>query len=919
MPDSLQDYTLTLSREPRKRGPPPARYAPALEEIEGRKQQHEKTKARWLLSEKIAARRHMPVTHERLKAGEIPFPMLLNLPLSNSSHADEDEAYGLWFCEVVMYRRGKDVYDEWVKGEYTLSQLEQLAFPGPVNIYSNYNPFTEPPSPLDLESADFPPPRGEKRKETDPPTTNRGETKYRKLQQLAYPTASVATSSAKSDKGKTKAKAPTSSSGAPTSTKPKPPVKTPTDGKGKGKVVGTSTIKGTGATQDHYGGKAIVVDDERGNMYPGITRGQSSGQPVESRFAKSVKSQQNKFAPANPSPLRNVAFGMGQDPQHSAPLHARGSGFDPLQPMDETTVWNGKLVREQHVPLHTQTSLSQPATTITRNTSKPAHRPSASQPVGGSQSREARASINTKSQHVPSATQPTKMPAVCPGPYAAKAAAGPSRHGVNKLVGPGRQVADHPTTVNVRTHIKSNSIQSTGTGHSHTSTNASFSGGNASVSGGNGRGGVDENPSKRARKRMRQSGNRHSSLEARQEEKRQRPPAPARRLRRVPSSDDETLDAPQPYSESDEEMPVSEDNQPSEEHTEEEDVYEIDPVTNARYRVLRPDLSKYPDLESPEVQSVANFPITIRPFLRMMHERGKVLAIAGGGGYFYRSTHPLDKTKSIMDIAYDSFLWALDHNAVRLKFDQRFLLALQPQIVSFRTHMIWQLIPIVIQEFGYIKFVEDHEDIRRNRETFEMWGNLKFIYKTNRIMSWFSAGVFEQGRLNADADARTFAEVMDIIEYMRLKKRKTLWNVRTEITDHCLDQVELEKRAAGFARRPAAMRDWSPDAKEIFQSRFDERFTADSMNPQNLKEEDLDLPRVEFDGSEIGVDYDEVDRFNREQQGIDEGGDDDDDGKVDDDGSSDNVEEPLEGPEDRSMPDEEMMDPADMGDGGPMY
>ncbi|KAG8761974.1 hypothetical protein FRC11_011836 [Ceratobasidium sp. 423] len=975
----LDNYMLSQDREPRKRGPPPSRAVPALQEIERRKQQREESEAQRLLREKIAARCHMPVTRERLEAGEIAFPQLLKLPKSNNP-CEEATAYALWCCEVVMYRRGRDVYEEWSKGQYSLADLERLAFPGSSHTYNSYNPFTDPPSALDLESNDFPPPpaaRGKKRKQAeDNPPVDEGRRKYRKLQQLMAPAVSTATASS-SSKSKAQPKIATSSSSVPTPSKaiaatptgPKPPLKAANEGKGKGKATGPGMTQGTGATHDRYGGKAIVVDEEGENMYPGhqITRGKSTSQSVKSRFVKS-SIKQDKYAPTKPSPLRSIAFDAGQGSQLITPSQAHKSGFDLLQPTDEVTVRDGKLVREQRFPPRTQASISQPMPTAPRKPAATTHRPSTSQPVEN-------ASPN--------------MPPARPRPYPVKPAnkpAGTSRPGgAKRPVGPEWYSPRGVANARPHAHVEGNATHSTHTGNLHTSTNVSFSGGNASVTIGNRRSEDDEKPTKSAKKRARQNESRRRLQESRRSEQRQDTPpwspSPPRHAQ-APSSDDEHLDEAQPISEPDEELLRSQGRQTPEDDTNEE-VFVLDPVTQTRVLVLRPDTSRYPDLDSDKVRYVRYYPSDIRPFLYAMSARAKVLIVVGGGGYFYRSPHPLDKTKSTSEIAYESFKWALDFKSVRLDFDQRFLLIIQPQIISFRTYTVKQLLQVVIKVFGFIEFVEDEEDIEWNKELFEKWGHLKFIYKyptrqskpfqhryfrkairrtlyvnssgfarrfaqlfspvpdryicfiatlTNRIISWFSTGILDQGRLNGEGDARTFAQVMDLIEYMRIHKQKTLWNIRTSITEYCLAKVELEKKAVGIRHVPAAERNWSPDAEEIVQSEFSDRFTQDQMRPQEpgVEPRAVALPQVELHDANIGVDYGEVEDFNRSQRaGVNQDGegasdDDESDGESDDevydndeDYDADDVEQPLEDLEDLEMPDEEMMDVADGGDAGP--
>ncbi|KAG8704336.1 hypothetical protein FRC11_009972, partial [Ceratobasidium sp. 423] len=154
MPDSnLGNYMLSQHWEPRKWGPPLDRATPTFNDIAKKKKKHVETVACHLICEKIEAQKWMPITVKHLKAGNIAFPVLLDLPKSEDPEVackEEEEAYGIWCCEVNMYHQGKDLYNDWSSGHITLQELEKSAFPGPPYIYSEYNPFIDPPDLLDF-------------------------------------------------------------------------------------------------------------------------------------------------------------------------------------------------------------------------------------------------------------------------------------------------------------------------------------------------------------------------------------------------------------------------------------------------------------------------------------------------------------------------------------------------------------------------------------------------------------------------------------------------------------------------------------------------------------------------------------------------------------------------------------------------
>ncbi|KAG8709402.1 hypothetical protein FRC11_005585, partial [Ceratobasidium sp. 423] len=522
------------------------------------------------------------------------------------------------------------------------------------HTYNSYNLFTDPPLALDLESNDFPPPpvacsKKHKQAEDNPPV-DEGRCKYQKLQQLMAPAMSTVTTSS-SSKSKVQPKIATSSLSIPTPSKvitatptgPKPPLKATNEGKGKGKATGP----------------AIVFNEEGENMYPGhqITQGKSTSQSVKSCFIKS-SIKQDKYALTKPSPLWSIAFDTGQGLQLITPSQACKSGFDLLQPMDEVTVWDGKLVWEQCFPLHTQVSISQPMPTAPRKPAATTHRPSTSQPVE-----------NTSHESL-------NMPPAHLRPYPVKPANKPARTlhpgGVKRPIGPEWYSPWGVANAQPHTHIKGNTTHLTHTRNLHTSTNMSFSGGNASVTISNHRSKDDKKPTKSAKKQARQNESHHStsSIILVWQDTPPWSPSPPQHAQ-APSSDNEHLDEAQLISEPDEELLHSQGHQTPEDNTNEE----------------------------------------------------------VGGGYFYCSPHPLDKTKSMSEVMYESFKWALDFKSIRLNFDQWFLLIIQPQIISFQMYMVKQLLQVVIKVFGFIKFVEGEEDIEWNKELFEKWGHLKFIYK----------------------------------------------------------------------------------------------------------------------------------------------------------------------------------------------
>ncbi|KAG8683173.1 hypothetical protein FRC11_013885, partial [Ceratobasidium sp. 423] len=130
---------LSQHQEPHEQGPPPDRATPTFNDIMKKKKKHVETAACHLIREKIKAQKCMPVTVEHLKAGNIAFPVLLDLPKSEDPEVackEEEEAYGIWCCKVNMYRRGEDLYDDWSSSCITLQELEKSTFPGPPYIYT---------------------------------------------------------------------------------------------------------------------------------------------------------------------------------------------------------------------------------------------------------------------------------------------------------------------------------------------------------------------------------------------------------------------------------------------------------------------------------------------------------------------------------------------------------------------------------------------------------------------------------------------------------------------------------------------------------------------------------------------------------------------------------------------------------------
>ncbi|CAE7226987.1 unnamed protein product [Rhizoctonia solani] len=855
MPDRTSDgHGLSQGREPRQRGPPPPRARPALDEIARKKKKREETAAKRVLRERIAARLQRPVTAELLRAGKVPFPVLSALPQSDDPDAafeEEEEAYGIWCCDVARYRLGKDPYKKWRDGQLTVTEVEQLAFPGPAYLYVGYNPLqSNAPAPLDLTSSRPYYPRPPDNTDNTVP-----EGTTRKLPLLANQAAWTTTLPATLSKGKG-----TPSKGAQKGNRQQP--------------AGSSAQKGTGATQDQYGSKAIVTDKERGNMYPGITRQPALDQPVESRFAKSVKAKQGKHAPPAPSPLHRVAYGSG-----SPATQAQASGYQPLRSTGGETIWDEEL------PPQPTTSVSQPTSTAP-NVARVSH--SASQPVANRSRGTREGGPNSHA-----APKPTNMPTVRSGVRTTKVTEGSSRRGITNPVGVDRR--ERPVTVNARTHVYNNSIESSrqknrtlnnssGTGISHNNSTASVTVGAANA-----------------------------------------PNKPSTGILRMWK--------------------------------------ETDPLTEIELLTIEPDTALYPHPESDRIY-VVNFPKALRPYLHCMNARAKVFVVAKGD-YDYHSTHPSDKSKTTMDIAFDSFFWMLDKKSIKLEFDRRFTQTLPPQIRSHRTYTIKLLVPFVEQFYGFRKAVTCHEDIDANKELFEKYGDLRFIYKvpeqeskpfqheyflhvvrrllywnetcfarcypklfspvpdrylcfiatlTNRVISWFSTGRYVEGHLNEDADSRTFASIMEIIEHMRLYQRKTLWNVRSTITEFGLRHAE--RTLAMSVSKPAAERSWSPDAEELYESQFDPRFVDDIMNPRDPKKEDevMNLTQIDSDDPDSGYqlnpeqfDDQDIDEFHRNKQNR---------ANYDESFESD-VDQPLEAQETLDEPDEEMMDPADAGDAGP--
>ncbi|KAG8690587.1 hypothetical protein FRC11_010585 [Ceratobasidium sp. 423] len=857
MPDSnLDDYVLSQHREPHERGPPPDRAAPTFNDIAKKKKKCVETAARRLIREKIEARKRMPVTVERLKAGNIAFPVLLDLPKSEDpevAHEEEEEAYGIWCCEVNMYCRGEDLYDDWSSGRITLQELEKSAFPGPPYIYSKYNPFVDPPDPLDF-TTDHPKypatPQAAKRKFEG---GSEPDGKSRRLRLLQNPSTLLANlpksntgSSSSNSKSSPKSNPKSNPKPSPKS-HPKPTAKAtnpqqrsshskPTSagsngGQGSKNPESASTSKATRATQSQYGGRAIAVDGERGNMYPGITRGSGPSQSVQSCFAQSVKAQQSKFAPKNPSPLRNIAYSARQ----GVSAAAHDAGFSRLERTDEETIWNGKLVCGQRVPPGTRVSISQLSPSTSKNPPKASGQTSASQPSSGG-SRDSRAS-GAQPAHPPSTPRAAKMPPVRPAPPKKNAPsknAGSSRRSIREPVDDGwyggRGAVDHPMA---QAGIQNTSIQSSdriqiqNNSISHATAQASVLG---SDRGSQGNGSL----SPRAKKRLRQKRNKQSA--ARQAEQQRVLPQRWAHAPPHPPSEDEELDEDAPeledIPEREQDEPQARGNSP-ERATDVPGVFTVyDRDMQTLYNILRPDVTKYPAYNSGDTGKVNHYPDIIQNFLGTMGQHAKV----------------------------------------------------PPKVCSHHTHTCRVLLPVVEIVFGFCRFVENQEQIARNKQLFEQWGDLRFIYKrperygrpfqheffvkavchtlyanascfgrrypnlfvpisehyicfiavlANHVISRFSTGVYKPYPLNEEVQTKDFAEIMDIVEYMRKKQATTLWNVQSKITDYGIRYAERSSNHTTHV--PAAERRWSPDAVEVFQSRFDNRFAQDHMNPMRPK------------------------------------------------------------------------------------
>ncbi|KAG8729748.1 hypothetical protein FRC11_008099 [Ceratobasidium sp. 423] len=563
-------------------------------------------------------------------------------------------------------------------------------------------------------------------------------------------------------------------------------------------------------------------------------------------------------------------------------------GFSHLERTDKEMIWNGKLVRGQCVPPGTRVSISQPSPLTSKNPPKASGQTSASQPSSGG-SRDSCAS-GTQPAHPLSTPHAAKMPPVRPAP--------PKKNTLSKNTGSsccsirepvdngwygGCRVVDH---LMAQAGIQNTSIQSSdqiqiqNNSILHATAQASVLG---SDGGSQGNGSL----SPHAKKRLRQKQNKQSAV--RQAE--QQCVLPQHRAHAPPHlpPKDEELDEDAPELE---DIPEREQDKPQARGNSPEcatnvlgvfTVYNHD--TQTLYNILWPNITKYPAYNSGDTRKVNHYPDIIQNFLGTMGQHVKVHIIAQGD-YPYKSLNRQDRCKSPKDVVYDSYCWVIDYTKTQLEFDAHFLHMVPPKVCSHHMHTCCVLLPVVEIVFGFCRFVENQEQITQNKQLFEQWGNLWFIYKrperygqpfqheffvkavcctlyanascfghhypnlfalisecyicfiavlANHIILQFSTRVYKPYPLNEEVQTKNFAEIMDIIEYMHKKQATTLWNVQSKITDYGIRYAERSSNHTTHV--PAAERRWSPDAVEVFQSRFDDHFAHKSTLHFHPKDE----------------------------------------------------------------------------------
>ncbi|KAG8753353.1 hypothetical protein FRC11_007513 [Ceratobasidium sp. 423] len=615
-------------------------------------------------------------------------------------------------------------------------------------------------------------------------------------------------------------------------------------------------------------------------MENAITRGSGPSQSIQSHFAQSVKAQQSKFALKNLSPLRNIAYSARQG--ISAVAH--NAGFSCLERMDKEMIWNGKLVCGQRVPPRTWVSISQPSPLMSKNPPKASGQTSASQPLSGG-SCDSRAS-GAQPAHPPSTLHAAKMPPVRPAPPKKNAPsknAGSLHRSIREPVDDswygGCGAVDH---LMAQAGIQNTSIQSSdqiqiqNNSISHATAQASVLG---SDGGSQGNGSL----SPHAKKRLRQKRNKQSA--ACQAEQQCVLPQCRAHTPPHPPSEDEELDEDAPELE---DIPEREQDKPQacgnspERATDVPGVFTVyDRDTQTLYNILRPNVTKYPTYNLGDTGKVNHYPDIIQNFLGTMGQHAKVHIIAQGD-YPYKSPNRQDRCKSPKDVVYDSYCWAIDYMKTRLEFDARFLHMVPPKVCSHRMHTCHVLLPVVEIVFGFCRFVENQEQIARNKQLFEQWGDLRFIYKcperygrpfqheffmkavcrtlyvntscfgrrypnlfapisecyicfiavlANHVISRFSTRVYKPYPLNEEVQTKDFAEIMDIVEYMQDRMNPTCPKVdHASPKDEDEDEVEQEERSDGE----------NSDIFDITEEELDhdmERFDLRQAEEDQLEEE----------------------------------------------------------------------------------
>ncbi|CCO37198.1 hypothetical protein BN14_11352 [Rhizoctonia solani AG-1 IB] len=139
-------YSLATDRERRStQGNRPERARPAFEEIDRLKEKRAKTQSQREVGREIA-------TRARLDDSQSPnttWPELQKPPVTGNREADKKalaHAYAKYYCQVVAYRTGINIYPRYQLGELSPKDAQRMAFPDGI-IYNAANI----PARLDLQ------------------------------------------------------------------------------------------------------------------------------------------------------------------------------------------------------------------------------------------------------------------------------------------------------------------------------------------------------------------------------------------------------------------------------------------------------------------------------------------------------------------------------------------------------------------------------------------------------------------------------------------------------------------------------------------------------------------------------------------------------------------------------------------------